>query len=102
MLRRFLLRFLCERDRIIYLPSLTVINIDGFVCAYCKKAHKNPGAMTLEKYIEARFYFRGRSLLGILNTITACLFNRVLVKHVDVDTGRIVGLSVKRGTDFPK
>lgn len=57
--------------------------------------------MDFKTYIRNRFYFRGATWLGVLNTVLACLCNRVLVKHIDVDTQKIVGWSVKRGTDFP-
>lgn len=35
-------------------------------------------------------YFRGLTLLGLFNTIIACLFNRVLVRVVDSDTGETI------------
>ena len=35
-------------------------------------------------------YLRGTSFLGLFNTIIGCLFNRVLVKCVDTDTGKVV------------
>jgi len=53
----------------------------------------------LKEYLKNRFSFRGASILGVLNTITAAISNRVLVRHVD-DAGRTVRFSVKRGTDF--
>ncbi|GAI50230.1 unnamed protein product, partial [marine sediment metagenome] len=34
-----------------------------------------------------RYYLRGTTLLGLLNTVLACLFNRVLVRCIDSDTG---------------
>lgn len=51
-------------------------------------------------YFRNRFYMRGTSPLGLLNTLTACLFNRVLVLHLD-DAGKIVNWHIGRGTDFP-
>ena len=39
----------------------------------------------------SRCVFRGYTLLGILNTVLACLFNRLLWKHLDTETGKTVG-----------
>ena len=50
--------------------------------------------------VNNRFYFRGFSLLGIFNTITACLCNLVLVLHRD-DTNKVVGWHIDKGTNFP-
>ena len=33
-----------------------------------------------------RCWLRGWSLLGLFNTISGCLFNRLLVKIVDIET----------------
>ena len=54
----------------------------------------------LKMNLRDRFYLRGTSLLGLFNTITGALFNRVLVRHVDVDTGKTVRWSWQKGTDF--
>ena len=48
-----------------------------------------------------RCYIRGWTWLGLLNTALGCLFNRVLCKHVDEDTGKIVKWSIRKATDFP-
>lgn len=48
-----------------------------------------------------RCYLRGLSPLGLLNTLFGCLFNRVLVRHIDVDTGKTVYWSWRKATDFP-
>ena len=37
-----------------------------------------------------RCYLRGLTPLGIFNTVCGCLFNRVLVKVTDTDTGKTV------------
>ena len=47
-----------------------------------------------------RFYLRGTSWLGLVNTVLACLVNRVLIKCVDSDTKK-VSWQWGRGTDFP-
>jgi len=57
--------------------------------------------MNLCEYIRNRFYLRGTSAIGLFNTLCAVLFNRVLVRHVDVDTHKTVGWSWVHGTDFP-
>ena len=48
-----------------------------------------------------RFYFRGFTPLGILNTILAFLFNRVLVLIVDTKSNEIMGWGIATSTDFP-
>jgi len=53
----------------------------------------------IKEYLKNRFSFRGASILGVLNTITAAISNRVLVRHVD-DEGKTIRFSIKRGTDF--
>jgi uncharacterized protein (DUF2461 family) len=55
----------------------------------------------MKNYLRDRFYLRGRTPLGMINTVLAAIFNRVVVKYID-DTGKIVRISIKRGTDFPK
>lgn len=54
----------------------------------------------MKAYFRNRFYVRGTTWLGLLNTLLACLINRVLVRHEN-DTGKIIRWSIKRGTDFP-
>lgn len=51
-------------------------------------------------YFRNRFYIRGTTWLGILNTALAILFNRVLVRHVDDQSGKTVRWSWRKGTDF--
>ena len=55
--------------------------------------------MTLRTYLHNRFYLRGTSWLGLVNTALACVSNRVVVRHVKA--GRTIGWSLQRGTDFP-
>jgi len=52
------------------------------------------------EYLKNRFYIRGLTPLGIFNTITGCIFNRVVVLHKDRD-GVILDWHIGRGTDFP-
>ena len=47
-----------------------------------------------------RFYIRGRTWLGLLNTVLACLFDRVLVHHVDAGTKKTLRWSVAKSSDF--
>jgi hypothetical protein len=54
----------------------------------------------MSKYFKNRFYFRGTSWLGILNTITSIIFNRVLIRHVDDKTRKTFRWSIGKGTDF--
>jgi hypothetical protein len=54
----------------------------------------------MKEYIRNRFYLRGTSWLGILNTITACICNRVLVREVCDSTGYTISYSIRKGTDF--
>lgn len=77
-----------------YTLALTVQELRELHAAYNSEKQKRD-------YIRNRFYFRGATWLGVLNTALAWLCNRVLVKHIDADTRKIVGWSVKRGTDFP-
>lgn len=56
----------------------------------------------MKSYLRNRFYLRGLTWLGLLNTILASLSNRVIVRHVDSETRRVVGWSIGKGTDFPK
>ena len=37
-----------------------------------------------------RFYVHSMTSLGLFNTVTATLFNRVLVRMTDLETGRAV------------
>lgn len=55
----------------------------------------------MKQYIHNRFYVRGRTLLGMFNTLTAFIFNRVLVLHRNTDTGKVIDWHVGKGTDFP-
>lgn len=49
-----------------------------------------------------RFYLRGLTPLGLLNTLLAIFLNRVLVRHRDVDTGKTLKWSIGKATDFKK
>ena len=49
-----------------------------------------------------RYYLRGTSLLGIVNTVIACIFNRVLVRCTDSDTGETVRWFFDRATNHPR
>ncbi len=55
----------------------------------------------ITRYIRRRFYLRGTTGLGLLNTLLAFLFNRVLVRHSDIN-GKSVAWSIRRGTDLPR
>jgi hypothetical protein len=48
-----------------------------------------------------RFYLRGLTPLGLFNTLTACLFNRVLVLHLEEESLKIVDWHIGKGTDHP-
>lgn len=50
---------------------------------------------------EWRCYLRGLTPLGIFNTIIGCLFNIILARHTDMDTGEFVKWSWETATDFP-
>jgi hypothetical protein len=50
-------------------------------------------------YCRDRFYLRGLTWLGLLNTLTAALCNRVLVKCMDPVTGDVLYWRVDKGTD---
>ena len=56
------------------------------------------------KYWTNRFYFRGWSWLGLINTVSAFICNRVFVREVEnTDAGLVtVGWSIAKGTNFPK
>lgn len=49
-----------------------------------------------------RCYLRGTTLLGLFNTIIACLFNRVLVRHTCACCNRTLYWSVQRAGSFPR
>jgi len=49
-----------------------------------------------------RCYLRGLTALGLFNTVTGCLFNRVLVRRRDIATGSTVGWLWAPGTSFPR
>lgn len=55
----------------------------------------------MRKYLKDRFYIRGWSVLGLFNTVTACLCNRVLVLHVEPD-GAVFDWHIDKGTNFPR
>lgn len=48
-----------------------------------------------------RCYLRGWTWLGLLNTVMGCLFNRVLVRCIDEDTGRTVRWFWDTATNHP-
>ena len=50
-------------------------------------------------YCRDRFYLRGLTWLGLLNTLTATLCNRVLVKCMDPVTGEVLYWRIEKGTD---
>ena len=56
----------------------------------------------MRDYLANRFYLRGLTWLGLLNTLTACLFNRVLVLHCDPKSRRVIGWHIGKGTQFPR
>ncbi len=49
-----------------------------------------------------RCYLRGLTPLGLINTVIGCLFNRVLVRIVDADTGKTFAWSWRKATEFPR
>ncbi len=49
-----------------------------------------------------RCYLRGVTPLGLINTLLGCLLNRVLVRCVDSDTGRVVAWFWDKATDHPQ
>lgn len=51
--------------------------------------------------VNNRCYLRGWTPLGLLNTVIGCLFNRVLVRHIDTETGKTVNWSMGVATDYP-
>jgi hypothetical protein len=51
-------------------------------------------------YFRNRFYFRGWTWMGVINTVTACAANRVLVRRLDQD-GKTLGWFWSKGTAFP-
>ncbi len=48
-----------------------------------------------------RCYLRGWTPLGLFNTVIGCAINRVLVKIVETDTGKIVSWFWDKATDHP-
>lgn len=75
--------------------------LDGKLCQIRYNKFSKTIILTMDRYWRNRVYVRGTSWLGILNTITGALFNRVLVKHVDDDTENIIKWSIDKGTNFP-
>lgn len=55
----------------------------------------------MKQYFRNRFYFRGSTSLGIVNTILACLFNIVFVKVLD-DNDKFLRWKIDKGTNHPK
>ena len=49
-----------------------------------------------------RCYLRGLTGLGLLNTALGCLFNRVLVKVRDTETGKTVRWFVDEADKHPR
>jgi hypothetical protein len=49
-----------------------------------------------------RCYLRGLTLLGLLNTVLGCLFNRVIVRVTDTATGSTLRLVWGKATDHPQ
>ena len=47
-----------------------------------------------------RCYLRGWTPLGLFNTVVGCAINRVLVKIVDMDTGKTVSWFWDTATDY--
>jgi len=54
------------------------------------------------EYLQNRFYLRGTSRLGLLNTVMATVCNRVLVVKRIGWEGEVVGWMIRKGTDFPR
>lgn len=55
----------------------------------------------MKKYFRNRFYLRGTTWLGLLNTLLAFLFNRVIVVALHED-GHKSFYKIAKGTDFPR
>lgn len=51
-------------------------------------------------YLRNRFYVRGTTCLGLINTVLGAVFNRVWVQIIDSETGPCGGFW-DRGTDHP-
>jgi hypothetical protein len=51
------------------------------------------------EYLRNRFYIRGATVLGIVNTVLSCLFNIVLVKCIH-DSG-MISWGIDKGTNHP-
>ena len=61
------------------------------------------GAILIDQWLHRnpfRCYLRGWTPLGLLNTVLGCVFNRVLAKHIDNETGKTVKWSIRKATDF--
>lgn len=52
-----------------------------------------------KEYLRNRFYIRGTTVLGIINTILGCLFNRVLVKCIH--KSGMISWGIDKGTNHP-
>lgn len=52
--------------------------------------------------VRKRCYIRGLTALGLFNTFCGCLFNIVLVKVCDSDTGKIVCWYFDRADKHPQ
>lgn len=49
-----------------------------------------------------RFWIRGWTLHGLVNTVLACCAGVVLVRTVDSESGRTVGWSFAAASRFPR
>jgi len=51
--------------------------------------------------MDNRFYLRGLTPLGLLNTLLGAVLNRVLVRCRDSQSGKVVGWRWMRADAFP-
>ncbi len=51
--------------------------------------------------MSTRYYLRGTSWLGILNTVLGCLFNRVLVRTMDTSSGQTLSWKWDKARNHP-
>jgi hypothetical protein len=58
--------------------------------------------LPMDRNLKDRCYMRGLTLLGLLNTAIGCVFNRVLVRGEDDETGKTVFWRWDKATDWPE
>ena len=63
-------------------------------------AERQEGEIMNRDYLKSRFYVRGTTLLGLVNTVLGVLFNRVIVRYCDGKNTFRWG--IEKGTDHPR